>query len=104
MKHRIYLIIMLLVTTNIVAKAQETDSLTYNFSLKAAIDYALTHQTTVLNAIVDEEIARNTVKQTVGIGLPQVSTSFNFQDFLKLPTTLLPGEFADPPSSTPIPV
>lgn len=104
MKHRIYLIIMLLFAANVIAKAQGTDSLSYNFSLKAAIDYALTHQTAVLNAIVDEEIARNTVKQTVGIGLPQVSTSFNFQDFLKLPTTLLPGEFANPPSSTPIPV
>ena len=57
----------------------------------------------MLNAIVDEEIARNTVRHTVGIGLPQVSTSFNFQDFLKLPTTLLPGEFAGPPARTLIP-
>ncbi len=95
---------MLLMMANIMAKAQSGDSLSYKFSLKAAIDYALTHQTTVLNAIVDEEIARNTVKQTVGIGLPQVSTSYSFQDFLKLPTTLLPGEFSNPPSSTPIPV
>lgn len=104
MKHRIYLIIMLFVTANVIAKAQGTDSLTYNLSLKAAIDYALSHQTAVLNAIVDEEIARNTVRQTIGTGLPQVSTSYSFQDFLKLQTTLLPGEFADPPSSTPIPV
>ena len=62
------------------------------------------YQTAVLNAIVDEEIARNTVKQIIGTGLPQVSTSYSFQDFLKLPTTLLPGEFSNPPSSTPIPV
>lgn len=103
MKHRIYLITMLLVTANVIAKAQGTDSLTYKFSLKAAIDYALTHQTAVLNAIVDEEIARNTVKHTVGIGLPQVSTSFNFQDYLKVPTNLLPGEFFGQPG-TQIPV
>ncbi|WP_316815518.1 TolC family protein [Pedobacter nyackensis] len=104
MKYINYIIMMLLMMANIMAKAQSGDSLSYKFSLKAAIDYALTHQTTVLNAIVDEEIARNTVKQTVGIGLPQVSTSYSFQDFLKLPTTLLPGEFSNPPSSTPIPV
>lgn len=103
MVHKIYLI-MVLLCINIAVNAQGKDSLNYKFSLKSAIDFALTHQTAILNATVDEEIARNTVKQTVGIGLPHVSTSFNFQDFLKLPTTLLPGEFASPPSSTPIPV
>lgn len=103
MKHRIYLITMLLVTANVIGKAQGTDSLAYKFSLNAAIDYALTHQIAVLNAIVDEEIARNTVKHTVGIGLPQVSTSFNFQDYLKVPTNLLPGEFFGQPG-TQIPV
>jgi outer membrane protein len=103
MKHRIYLVILLLVTANVIAKAQGTDSLNYKFSLKAAIDYALSHQSAVLNAIVDEEIARNTVKKTIGIGLPQVSTSFNFQDYLKVPTNLLPGEFFGQPG-TQIPV
>lgn len=100
---KIYLIMMLL-SINVIVKAQGVDSLNYKFSLKSAIDFALRHQTAVLNATVDEEIARNTIKQTVGIGLPQVSSSFSFQDFLKLPTTLLPGEFASPPSNTPIPV
>lgn len=104
MKYNFFIISIMLIMVNCIARAQRSDSLSYKFSLKAAIDYALTHQTAVLNAIVDEEIARNTVRQTVGIGLPQVSTSYNFQDFLKLPTTLLPGEFANPPSSTPIPV
>jgi len=103
MKTRIYLILLLFVIGAKI-KAQERETLNYSFSLKEAIDYAFTHQTAVLNATIDEEIARNTVKHTVGIGLPQVSTSYSFQDFLKLPTTLLPGEFSNPPSSTPIPV
>lgn len=103
MKHKIYLIIVL-VTVHVMVKGQEAEPLNYRLSLKAAIDYALAHQTAVLNATVDEEMARNKVKETVGIGLPQVSTSYNFQDFLKLPTTLLPGEFSNPPSDTPIPV
>ena len=43
------------------------------------------------------------LKKTVGTGLPQVSTTFNFQDYLKVPTSLLPGEFFGQPG-TQIPV
>lgn len=102
MKPKIYLIILLLFTAPL-ARAQSLDTQAYTFSLKQAIDYALSHQTAILNAGIDEEIARNTVKQTVGIGLPQVSTNFNFQDYLKVPTSLLPGEvFGQPGTQIPV--
>jgi outer membrane protein TolC len=104
MKQKTYIISFLLLTAGMATRAQTADSLNYSFSLKQAVDYALSHQTAVLNAAVDEEIAKNTVKHTVGIGLPQVSTSFNFQDYLKLPTTLLPGELAGQPAGTLIPL
>ncbi|HKG05352.1 MAG TPA: TolC family protein [Pedobacter sp.] len=104
MKHKLYIVALLMLTAGMMARAQSADSLNYSLSLKAAIDYALTHQVTVLNATVDEEIARNTVKKTIGIGLPQVSSSFNFQDYLKVPTNLLPGEFFGQPAGTQIPV
>lgn len=85
------------------ARAQTADSQNNSFSLKQVIDYALAHQSNVLNAGIDEEIAKNTVKQTVGIGLPQVSTNFNFQDYLKVPTSLLPGEvFGQPGTQIPV--
>jgi len=84
------------------AKAQQSDT-TISFSLKEAIDYAQSHQVSVQNAIIDEEIAKNTVKKTIGIGLPQVNGNVNFQDFLKVPTSLLPGEFFDKPG-TQVPV
>jgi outer membrane protein TolC len=80
------------------AKAQLTDSLA-NFSLKEAIDYAQNHQSSILNASIDEEIAKNTVKQTIGIGLPQLNGNVNFQDFLKIPTNLLPGEIFGKPGT-----
>ena len=83
-------------------KAQQSDT-TISFSLKEAIDYAQSHQVSVLNASIDEEIAKNTVKKTIGIGLPQVNGNVNFQDFLKVPTSLLPGEFFDKPG-TQVPV
>jgi len=103
MKTKIYLIILLLFFASGMVQAQVTDSLNYKFSLKEAIDYALNHQSAVLNAQIDEEIAKNDVKKTVGTGLPQVSTTFNFQDYLKVPTSLLPGEFFGQPG-TQIPV
>jgi outer membrane protein TolC len=56
-----------------------------------------------LNASIDEEIAKNTVKRTIGIGLPQLNGNVNFQDFLKIPTNLLPGEIFGKPG-TQIPV
>jgi outer membrane protein TolC len=78
-------------------------STSYTFTLPQAIEYAFKNQAMVLNAQLDEQIAKNTVKQTTGIGLPQVSGSFSFQDFLKLPTSLLPGDFFGQPG-TQVPV
>lgn len=103
MKNTIHFIVLLLFIGHPMAKAQTIDPTNYSFSLKQVIDYALAHQADVLNAGIDEEIAKNTVRQTVGIGLPQVSTNFNFQDYLKVPTSLLPGEvFGQPGTQIPV--
>lgn len=81
----------------------QPDSIPFNLSLQEAIDYAQTHQSSILNARIDEQIANNTVKQTIGIGLPQVSGNANIQDFIKLPTSLLPGEiFGQPGTQIPV--
>ena len=43
------------------------------------------------------------MKQTIGIGLPQLSGNATFQDFLKIPTSLLPGEvFGEPGKQIPV--
>ncbi len=91
-------ILLLCLALAFAARAQQKDT-TASFSLQEAIDYALRHQVAVQNAAVDEQIARNTVKQTVGIGLPQINASANFQDFLKVPTSLVPGEFFGSPGT-----
>lgn len=97
-----YLTIIICLFLGVSAKAQQADTVAA-FSLKQAIDYAQNHQVSIVNARIDEDIAKNTVKQTIGIGLPQVSGNANFQDFIKLPTSLLPGEFFGQPG-TQIPV
>lgn len=95
MKYK-YLTLFLCFFSAFNAKAQLADTIAH-FSLKEAIDYAQQHQTSIQNAKIDEAIAANTVKQTLGIGLPQLSGNVNFQDFLKVPTSLLPGEFFGKP-------
>lgn len=97
-----YLSFIICFFTVLSAKAQKSDTV-MSFSLKQAIEYAQLHHASVLNASIDEEIAKNTVKKTIGIGLPQVNGNVNFQDFLKVPTSLLPGEFFDKPG-TQVPV
>jgi outer membrane protein len=77
---------------------------TYNFSVQECINYAYEHQDSVANAKLDIKSAEYKVKETTGIGLPQVSGTATFQDYLKIPTTLLPGEIFGQPAGTFIPV
>lgn len=101
MKYK-YLTLILCLFSITDVRAQLTDTVAH-FSLQEAIEYAQRNQSSIQNAKIDEEIAANTVKQTVGIGLPQVSGNLNFNDFLKVPTNLLPGEFFGQPG-TQVPV
>lgn len=76
------------------------DTATYNFTLKQSVDYALQHNTTVLNARLDEVAATQKVKEVIGIGLPQIDGSFQVQNFLDIPTSLIPAEiFGGPPGA-----
>ncbi|MDP3468114.1 MAG: TolC family protein [Daejeonella sp.] len=101
MKYK-YLTLILFLFSALHARAQLTDTVAH-FNLQEAIEYAQRNQSAIQNAKIDEEIAANTVKQTIGIGLPQVSGNLNFNDFLKVPTNLLPGEFFGQPG-TQVPV
>jgi outer membrane protein len=65
----------------------------YNFSLKQAIDYAMQHQTTVLNAGIDEKIAHQKVREITGIGLPQINGSVEADDYVAKPVSIIPGVF-----------
>lgn len=95
---------ILSLTIGSLAAQQIDSSKTHNFNLEECINYAFEHQRNVLNAALDQKIADAKVKETIGIGLPQVNGSADFQDFLKLPTSLLPGEIFNQPAGTFIPV
>ncbi|MBX7108974.1 MAG: TolC family protein [Chitinophagales bacterium] len=73
------------------AQTQSTDTL--RMSLRQAVDYALTTQTNVKNAMLDAEISRRQSQEYTGIALPQINGTFDFADYIKLPTSLIPAEF-----------
>lgn len=74
------------------------------FSLKEAIDFAFTHNNNYLASEMDLKVAKARNWEYTGIGLPQVSASFDLKDYLELPTSLLPGQFFGAPPGTYIPV
>jgi outer membrane protein TolC len=76
------------------AASQRPDS-TYSFSIKEAINFTLQNHKDVVNAQLDADIARYKVRETVGIGLPQLSASFDVKDFEKIPTQFIP-DFISP--------
>jgi outer membrane protein len=64
----------------------------HSFSLADCIKYAYEHQDSVKNAALDVKSAEYKIKETIGVGLPQINGSANFQDYFKVPTQVAPGE------------
>ena len=73
--------------------AQETEN---SFSLKQAQDYALKNNYQTKNAQLDMDIAKKKVWETTAFGLPQVTTEVKFQNFIDLPTNLIPAKAFNP--------
>jgi len=64
-----------------------------SFSLQEAIDYALENNRTAKNASRDIEAAKQQKWETTATGLPQISASVDYQNFLKQQVSLIPAEF-----------
>jgi outer membrane protein TolC len=74
------------------------------FSMKAAIQYALTHSPSLQNTYLDYQIARQKIAEVRSAGLPQVNSTTTFRYFVEIPTSLVPGEFFGAPRGTFIPI
>ena len=76
----------------------------YKFTLEQAIDFALDSNYTAINARRDIAIAIKKKWETTAGGLPQLDANISYQNNLKQPTTLLPGEIVggDPGSFVPV--
>ena len=77
-----------------------------SYSLKQAKEYAIQNSTQVKNSLLDVEIAQQKIKETTATGLPQISGTVAFQNFLDVPTSLIPASSFNPaaPADLLIPV
>lgn len=66
------------------------------FSLKEACDYALQYNYDAQKSQLDLLAAQKKIRETIGIGLPQVSSSIGYTNNMELPTMLIPDFFGDP--------
>ena len=64
-----------------------------SFSLQEAIDFALQNNRKSINAQRDIEAAKAQKWETTATGLPQLSATVDYQNFLKQQVQLLPSEF-----------
>lgn len=94
---------VLLTVLSVGVKAQQSTQ-PADFSLQAAIDYALKHNANYLNAELDVKLTNYKNKEFTAIGLPQINASADFKDYFEIPTSLLPGQFFGAPAGTYIPV
>ncbi|MFZ9030330.1 MAG: TolC family protein [Robiginitalea sp.] len=76
-----------------------------SFSLEEAIQFALEHNYGAINASRDLVDAQKQKWETIATGLPQISGNISYQDQLKQPISLIPGDFlpnAEPGTFVPI--
>lgn len=64
-----------------------------SFTLQEAIEFSYSNNVNVKNAQIDIQSSEYKRKEIRGIGLPQISSSFDIKDYEELPTQLLPGDF-----------
>ena len=64
-----------------------------SLSLEEAIEFGMKNNRSIINA--DREIlkAKKERWKTIAIGLPQISSDINYQNFLEMPVSLVPAEF-----------
>jgi outer membrane protein len=100
----LFLLVFILAFNGLKAQEPTSSGSIMRISLEDAKNYALKNNYDILNAMKDIEIARKKVNETTAIGLPQVSASIAYNDFINIPTQLIPGEFFGEPAGTFIPV
>jgi outer membrane protein TolC len=92
-----YFLIVILVFWGQALIAQEIEEYRpVKFSLKEAQEYAVKHSMQTKNARLDVKIAKKKIWETAADGMPQIDGKLSYQNFLKLPTTLVPAQIFDP--------
>ena len=88
MKNYIYSIAFFLLASFLQAQEKEM-----SLSMKQAVDYAIKNNYSNKVALNDIEAAKQRKWETTTIGLPQISANADYQNFIELPTSLIPAQF-----------
>jgi len=73
-----------------------TSSAQQHLSVKEAQELGLQNNIKVKNAKLDVSLAKKKVLETIGIGLPKINGEVNWQQFLEIPTTVVPANMFVP--------
>lgn len=76
----------------------------HEFTIRQAVDYAARNNVQVKNALLNIQSQQQTNREITAAALPGINGSLGITDYLKLPTSLLPGEIFGQPAGTYIPV
>ncbi len=74
-------------------RAQES----FSFTLDEAVNYALEHNYTVRNAVLDIETAEKQKWEATSFGLPQIDGTIDYQNWIKQAVTFIPAEIVGGP-------
>tara|TARA_S200000501_G_scaffold314309_1_gene306181 strand:- start:13732 stop:15075 length:1344 start_codon:yes stop_codon:yes gene_type:complete len=77
----------------IYSSAQGQEKVPNAVTLNNAIEYGLKNNRAILNANRDVQKAYKDKWNTISLGLPQIISSVDYQNFIELPVSLVPAEF-----------
>lgn len=99
-KSMIWFCLLLIASTQ--AFAQNSSS--HAFSIKECVDYAHKNNVQVRNALLNVQVQNQTNRDITAAALPTITGTISGNDYLTIPTSLLPGEIFGQPAGTYIPV
>ena len=82
-----------LLLSALAVRAQES----FSFTLDEAVNYALEHNYTVRNSVLDIEAAEKQKWEATSYGLPQIDGTIDYQNWIKQAVTFLPAEIVGGP-------
>ena len=68
----------------------------HNFTVQEAQDYGLNNNHDIKNAQLDVKHAAKQMLETISVGLPQINAEVEWQNFLEVPTSLVPASQFNP--------
>ncbi len=94
-----------LICTILLGVTQVTaQSAKHEFTIQQAVEYAAKNNVQVKNALLNIQIQQETNREITASALPNITGSVGVTNYIKIPTSLLPGEIFGQPAGTYIPV